>query len=149
MQTILIYLGNEVEDKITRFKGIVIAENHNAYDNYINLLVQGNNLKDGAPSKPQWLHTDRINVIKNPSNLNLSHNAIMNDMATDSLTGFKGVVVEMTFWLYECVRVGLQAKKLKDGLPQKIQWFDEAQILTKTIKKDRSFGGPMRMDSLR
>lgn len=147
METTLNYLGSTVEDKITKFTGIVVAENHRAHDNYINLCIQGISLKDKKPSEPEWMSPDRINVIKKSSGLILGHNAIMNDMAIDSITKFKGVVAEITFWLYECVRVGLQSEKLKDGLPQKVQWFDEAQVLTKSKGEDKSLGGPMRMDS--
>ena len=49
-------------------------------------------------------------------------------VVTDSITGFKGVAVLRTEFLHACVRVGLQPKALKDGIPQERVYFDEKQI---------------------
>jgi hypothetical protein len=49
-------------------------------------------------------------------------------IATDSITGFKGVAVVRTEFLFECVRIGLMPKALKDGLPQEKCYFDERQL---------------------
>src|ERR1039457_7119524 len=49
-------------------------------------------------------------------------------VVTDSITGFKGVAVLRTEFLHACVRVGLQPKALKDGIPQDRVYFDEKQI---------------------
>lgn len=43
----------------------------------------------------------------------------------DSLTGFEGIAVARTEWLYGCSRVGVESTVLKDGKPIGTEWFDE------------------------
>jgi hypothetical protein len=52
----------------------------------------------------------------------------MGKIATDSITGFKGIAVIRTEYLFGCARWGLKPKELKDGLPQDIVYFDEKQL---------------------
>lgn len=52
----------------------------------------------------------------------------LGDTAKDIITGYKGVVVSRTDWLWACTRFGIQSKKLKDGQPTDAQWFDEHQL---------------------
>lgn len=49
----------------------------------------------------------------------------LGDNATDSMTGYFGIVVGITEWLYGCRRIAIQAIALKDGKPQEPEWFDE------------------------
>jgi len=54
----------------------------------------------------------------------------------DSISGFEGVAVARTTYLYGCVRVLLTPIKLKpdgDFLPD--GWFDEEQLVSIRIKK--------------
>lgn len=51
------------------------------------------------------------------------------DMAMDRITGFKGVVVCTTKWLYGCERLTLQPKGLHEGKPIEMQTFDRPQVL--------------------
>ena len=52
----------------------------------------------------------------------------LNDVVEDRITGFTGVVIGRTEWLYGCVRFGVQSEELKDGKPLEHQWFDEQQL---------------------
>jgi hypothetical protein len=52
----------------------------------------------------------------------------LGDCVRDRITGFAGIVTGRTEWLNGCSRVGVQCEKLKDGLPQETQWFDEPQV---------------------
>jgi hypothetical protein len=53
----------------------------------------------------------------------------LGDIATDTITGFKGVVIARTEWLNGCRRYKLQPKELKkDGTPKDSSTFDEQQI---------------------
>lgn len=45
---------------------------------------------------------------------------------TDSVTGFKGVAVSRTTYLYGCIRVGVEAAN-KDGKPI-TEYFDEQRL---------------------
>lgn len=150
METTLFYLNTEIRDTITGFKGIVLAENHKMSGEN-QLYVQNKELKDGAPARAIWLNSERVKVVsrigKTPKVM--AHNIILGEKSTCLITEFKGVAVELTFWVYECIRVAVQPIKLKKGLPEKEIWFDEARLIpsTKKRKEKRPPGGPARMDS--
>jgi hypothetical protein len=47
----------------------------------------------------------------------------------DTLTGFTGIAVGRTTWLYGCTRIAIEPNKLgKDGKPAEPHWFDEQRI---------------------
>lgn len=53
----------------------------------------------------------------------------LGDEAQDTITGFKGIVVGITEWLYGCRRIGIVSQKLnKDGRVDDPLWFDELQV---------------------
>jgi len=53
----------------------------------------------------------------------------LGQLVRDTLTGFEGVAVARTEWLFGCVRVTVQPKALDDkGVPIQNQCFDEAQL---------------------
>jgi hypothetical protein len=64
----------------------------------------------------------------------------------DKISGFEGVAVARTDWLYGCVRITLQPKKLHDGKPVDSSTFDEPQLVEvaeEPIKAPKgSRGGP-------
>ena len=70
----------------------------------------------------------------------------LGDTARDIITGFEGVVVARTEWLYNCVRFTLQPKELKDGAPLETVTFDEDQLQVVDLKvvpeKAVKTGGP-------
>jgi len=58
----------------------------------------------------------------------------------DPITGFRGIAVGRTDWLYGCARIGLQGKLNKDGTVPDVQWFDELQL--EGEPPDEWIGGP-------
>jgi len=52
----------------------------------------------------------------------------LGDIARDTVTGFEGVVVGITQWLYGCRRISIQSRELKDGKPIEHVSFDEPQV---------------------
>ena len=52
----------------------------------------------------------------------------LGDVVKDTITGFTGVVVCRSKWLYGCERLTLQPMTLKDGTPIDRQTFDEPQL---------------------
>lgn len=47
----------------------------------------------------------------------------------DTLTGFEGVAVARTEWIYGCARVGVEKEGLDEkGTPVEAQWFDEQRL---------------------
>ena len=64
----------------------------------------------------------------------------LGDKVTEAVTGFTGIVIAKTEWIYGCVRFGVQAEELKDSIPLEPQWFDEGEL----SKNPKSKGGPPR-----
>ncbi len=58
----------------------------------------------------------------------MKNDAKLGDRAKDSISGFEGIVVGVTEWLYGCRRVGLADEKLHEGKAIETQWFDAAQV---------------------
>jgi hypothetical protein len=53
----------------------------------------------------------------------------LGDRVVDKITGFSGIVVSRTEWLYGCVRLSVQPEKLRlEGKPVDAQVFDEPQL---------------------
>lgn len=48
----------------------------------------------------------------------------------DMISGFEGIVIARSEWLYGCNRLIVESKRLKDGKPTEGQWFDEQRIET-------------------
>lgn len=44
------------------------------------------------------------------------------------LSGYEGIAVCKAYWLYGCVRIGVQGKVDKDGKISQIETFDEEQL---------------------
>lgn len=71
----------------------------------------------------------------------------LGDKVKDTITGFEGIAVAITFWLNGCTRISVQKEKLDEkGLPANIQCFDEPQLVLineKIYKKGDKLDGPM------
>lgn len=63
----------------------------------------------------------------------------LGDRVKDNITGFEGIAVARTEFLYGCVRVCVQPGKLKDGKTIDAEWFDEQRLDVKSAAKT---GGP-------
>lgn len=69
-------------------------------------------------------------------------------LVRDKITGFTGIIVTRSQWLYGCNVYGLQSKELKDGLPLDRKFFDEPAIELIEAAKDTqrlSTGGPEKI----
>ena len=53
----------------------------------------------------------------------------LGDVAMDTITGFQGVAIARTEWLYGCRRITLQPQALHDGKPIDSHTFDEPQCV--------------------
>ncbi len=68
----------------------------------------------------------------------------LGDIAKDSISGFKGVVVAITKWIHGCNRITLQPQGLLKGKRLENDTFDEPQIEVlkkKTHKTTSGTGG--------
>ncbi len=52
----------------------------------------------------------------------------LGDLVRDRISGYEGIVIGITDWLYGCRRPMVQATALKDGKPVDAQSFDEPQL---------------------
>lgn len=70
----------------------------------------------------------------------------LGDKMKDKVSGFEGVAIAKTEWLYGCVRVVLQPMADKDGKLPDTQAFDIDQLESQGSKIERTpsaTGGPM------
>jgi hypothetical protein len=54
--------------------------------------------------------------------------AQLGDKVKDTITGFIGVVVGRSEWLFGCVRCAVQGEKLHEGKPVDAIWIDDGQL---------------------
>ncbi len=52
----------------------------------------------------------------------------LNDKVIDRITGFSGIVIGRTEWLNGYTQLGVQSKKLEDGKPLAVEWFNEQRL---------------------
>lgn len=69
-------------------------------------------------------------------------------LATDKVSGFKGTIVAIIYYLNGCTQYGIMAKVGKDNkAPGEAEYFDSQQVEIKevqlTVKRKRT-GGPQR-----
>jgi len=65
----------------------------------------------------------------------------------DLITGFSGVIVARTQWLYNCNVYRVQPKDLKEGAIREAGQFDEPQlelVQAPVVQERRTTGGPDR-----
>lgn len=74
----------------------------------------------------------------------------LGDKVRDEVTGFEGIVLGKSEFLYGCTRVGVQPKLGSDGKIIEASWFDEPQlkvikkaVIKKQTKEQSEIGGPM------
>ncbi|MCJ7543672.1 MAG: hypothetical protein MUP47_03740 [Phycisphaerae bacterium] len=62
----------------------------------------------------------------------------------DTITGFTGIAVGRTEWMWGYVRYAVEPKGLRDGKPVDAQWFDEPRLVVLAAKRvpSRPTGGP-------
>ncbi len=65
---------------------------------------------------------------------------ILGERYSDPITGFVGIAVAATVYLYGCRRIGLQGPMAADGKIPEWQFFDELQLVE--AKPDKTKGGP-------
>lgn len=62
----------------------------------------------------------------------------LGDEIEDIVTGFKGIAIAKTSWLYGCDRITIQPKVDKEGKNQDNETFDEESV--RLIKKEKVKG---------
>lgn len=71
----------------------------------------------------------------------------LGDKCKDMITGFSGICIGKTQWLYGCVRITIQPEELREGKPIDALTFDEPQVQLLEAAKPvapelRKTGGP-------
>lgn len=142
-------LGSVLKDKITPFKGVVVARtqwlsNCNTYN------LKSKELKDGLPQDSQNFDEPTLEStsdedfddLSKPEEFKFSLGSVLED----KITSFEGVVVARTQWVTNNTYC-LKPQELKDGMPQNSRWFDEPML--RLMKEDvfepvQKTGGPER-----
>ncbi len=52
----------------------------------------------------------------------------LGDRVKDRTSGFSGIVLAISKYLYGCTTIGVKSEELKDGTPIEMQWFDEQSL---------------------
>ena len=52
----------------------------------------------------------------------------LGSMVRDVYTGFEGIAIGKTEWLYGCTRIAIEAVKLHENKPVGLEWFDEQRV---------------------
>ena len=70
------------------------------------------------------------------------------DRVKDTITGYTGIVVGITYYIHGCRRIGVMSQKLSaDGKPCEPVWLDEPQLVMLKRKAVNPFkgdtGGPL------
>lgn len=52
----------------------------------------------------------------------------LGDRVRDVYTGFEGIFVARTEWLYGCARITIEPTELREGKPIDMQTFDEQRV---------------------
>lgn len=52
----------------------------------------------------------------------------LGDEVKDKISGFIGIAVSRSEWLYNCVRIQVQPQGLHEGKPIEVQHYDEDQL---------------------
>jgi hypothetical protein len=75
----------------------------------------------------------------------------LGDSVQDTISGFEGKIVAITFWIANCIRITVAATKLHEGKPIDNQCFDEPileLIHEAKEKKAKAFtGGDQKMQA--
>ncbi len=53
---------------------------------------------------------------------------VLGTKVRDKFTGFSGVAVGRTEWIFGCTRYAVEATELHEGKPIEAQWFDEQRL---------------------
>jgi hypothetical protein len=120
-----IKLGTEVTDSYTGFKGI--ARSRAVFlSGCVRVCVLPKELKDGLRQDHDWL--DETDLVENTEPAPEPH-FLLGKPATDSISGFSGIVTAYVDHMRAETRISLTPKGLtKEGLPILSMDFDESQI---------------------
>lgn len=147
-------IGSTLKCKITGFEGILSARtqwlaNCNTY------TLKPKSLKDGKLQDAKNFDEPMLDLEKeNPYDLPdfEEFEFELGAVLKDNITGFEGVVTGRSQWISGNNTYCLKPQKLKDGMPQEDEWFDEPMLSVKKKKAasiqpvaaSRLTGGPER-----
>lgn len=146
-------IGDLIKDKISGYEGICIAHviyMHNS-DRY---GLRSRELYEGKPVESVFFDEVQLEVVEeNFMEVVPCEEPLFNfgDEVKDTFTEFKGIVTAIAFWDTGCVRIGVQAKALHDGIPVDETFAPQGQLklvkaakVAKVKKTEEKTGGPMK-----
>lgn len=153
-----IKLGDIAQDRIGKFKGVVMAETDWLYANRRLLLEEiGTNKRPIRLGGKYGFDEDDLILVKKgayKAKPEIVYPFKLGDWARDHITRLSGKIVGKTVWLNGCVRFAIQPPTLHEGKPVddvsieagKLELIDapaDDKVEPAPAKKDRP-GGPMR-----
>lgn len=77
---------------------------------------------------------------------NYKSKIVLGSKVRDTITGFEGVAIGVTFWLTGCARLGVKPVGLHEGKTIEAEWFDEDRLEVMTASQlpygQPNTGGP-------
>ena len=148
-------IGSTLKCKITGFEGILSARtqwiaNCNTYTLRPKTLNKDGEIQDSKGFDEPMLDLEKENPYDLPDTEEFEFE--LGSILRDNVTGFEGVVTGRSQWINGSNTYCLKPQKLKDGMPQSTEWFDEAVLSLRKAKAEsiepvaasRLTGGPER-----
>lgn len=126
----MIKLGSKVKDNITGFAGIATGRRNHLHG-CVHIAIEPMTLdKDGKVQDGHWFDEQRVVVWEPDPDIKTTPPTIpLGSKVRDKLSGFAGIVITTTEWLYGAPRVEVESDKLKsDGERLKAETFPESRI---------------------
>jgi len=155
----LVEVGDLAQDQVTGFQGIVTLRSCFLYG-CMRVALQPEKLEKGEVAKDAFFDEAQMIVITKQkikgNNLKIDPSHSLGDEIKDKITGFKGILIHYTEYLFGDPRVEIIPKVLKDGkIPDGIFISDSRIDVVKkgkiqkpevieTTKLNRPPGGPSR-----
>ena len=128
-------IGSTLKCKITGFEGVLVARtqwiaNCNTYTLRPKTLNKDGEIQDTKGFDEPMLDLEKENPFDLPDQEEFEFE--LGAVLRDNITGFEGVVTGRSQWVAGGNNTYcLKPQKLKDGMPQKTEWFDEAMLSLK------------------
>lgn len=148
--------GDLCEDKVTNFRGVVMAIVDYLH-NEDRIQLKSRELNNGVPLEAQWFDKSMVSLlgkaIVTPVHCS-SPKYKLGSKAKDSLSDYRGVITGIAYHIAGCIRYVLQSPNLKKDMLHPVDdlYIPESQIELLKEPKSVSYvttGGPMKAPTMK
>jgi len=123
-------LRDIVKDDVTGYEGVALGIGElETGCTYYGIAPQ--EVKDAKPAEWHWFDESRLVHVGHcdgyvPLEWDQFYN--MHDVVKDTITGYTGTVMDITFYASGCLGYGVQAAKFDKGVPVPVQFFTQDRL---------------------